>query len=171
MLGKYLKAKLDKEALKLGEPVDWAKYVVDKALVIFFKYVMAIPLLDQWRYSSAKAVSVARLVAVQSEDCGSCVQIEINTAKRRNVEPEIIRNTLRKNYALLEEPCREVALFAEAVIGRTGNEIEIGDKLKGRMGEKAFVEIAIAISTARFYPTVKRALGFSTACKIENLKI
>lgn len=171
MIKNILKARLDKEALKLGEPVDWAKYVLDKSLALFFKYALALPLLGQWKYSSANAISVARLVAVQSEDCGSCVQIEINAAKKRKVAPEVIRNTLEKEYAGLDESCREVALFAEAVLGRTGGELEIGDRLKRRVGEKAFVEISVAIATARFYPTVKRALGFSTECRIDNLRL
>ncbi len=171
MIKKYLHSMLDKEAVKLGEPVDWAKYVVDATPVTFLKYVMAIPLLALWKHSSAKALSVARLIAVQSEDCGSCVQIEINAAKKRKVDLDVIRNTLRKNYEVLEEPCKDVALFTEAVISRSGNEMELGEILKRKIGEKAFVEIAVAISTARFYPTVKRALGFSTECKIESLKI
>jgi hypothetical protein len=171
MIKAYLKSLLDKEAANLGESVDWAKYIVDKAIIIFFKYLLAFPLLAHWKFSPAKAISVARLISVKSEDCGSCVQIEINMAKKRNVEPEFIRNALRKDYERLGESYRDVALFTEAVISKNGLEIEIGNTLKKHFGEKAFLEIALAISTARFYPTIKRALGFSTECKLENFRI
>ena len=171
MIRKLVKARLAQEEKKLGEPVDWARYLVDKAIGVFFKYTFAIPLFSQWKYSPAEAISISRLITVQNEDCGSCVQIEINTAKRRNVSPAFIQCVLRKEYDRLDEKYRRVAHFTEAVIHRTGLEKELGDRVKDAFGEKAFLEISLAIATSRFYPTIKRALGYATECKLEGFRV
>ena len=166
-----MKARLAKEEKNLGESVDWARYLVDKALGVFFKYVLAIPLFSQWKYSPAEAISISRLITVLKEDCGSCVQIEINMAKRRNVSQALIQCVLQKDYQKLDDKYQRVAHFTEAVINCTGNEKELGDRVKEAFGEKAFLEISLAIATSRFYPTIKRALGYSTQCKLEGFRI
>jgi hypothetical protein len=171
MIKNLMKAILAKEERKLGESIDWARYLVDKAIAVFSKYLLALPLLSQWKYSPAEAISISRLIAVQNEDCGSCVQIEINMAKRRNVNRELIQCVLQKKYEKLDGKHQHVARFTEAVINRTGFEKEMGDRVKDAFGEKAFLEISLSIATSRFYPTIKRALGYSTECKIENFRV
>jgi hypothetical protein len=166
-----MKAQLAKEEKILGESLDWARYLVDKAIGVFFKYVLAIPLFSLWKYSPAEVISISRLITVQNEDCGSCVQIEINTAKQRNVSQAIIQCVLHKEYEKLDDKYQRVAHFTEAVINCTGHEKELGDRVKDAFGEKAFLEISLAIATSRFYPTIKRALGYATECKLEGFRV
>ena len=87
------------------------------------------------------------------------------------VGPDLIRNVLRGEYDPLDEPDRNVALYVEAVLDRTGSEAELGRAVRADLGEKAFIEIAFALASARFYPTVKRALGFATECGIGEFPI
>jgi hypothetical protein len=39
------------------------------------------------------------------------------------------------------------------------------DQLRARWGEKGLIELAFTIATARFYPAVKRGMGYAQACE------
>jgi hypothetical protein len=71
----------------------------------------------------------------------------------------------------LDDEYQRVAHFTEAVINCTGLERELGDRVKDAFGEKAFLEISLAIATSRFYPMIKGALGYSTESKMERFRV
>ena len=38
------------------------------------------------------------------------------------------------------------------------------------VGADAMVDLALAIAGVRVYPTIKRALGYATSCKLVNIR-
>jgi hypothetical protein len=47
-----------------------------------------------------------------------------------------------------------------------GTAAEAGrDQIRARWGEKGLIELAFTIATARFYPAVKRGMGYAQACE------
>jgi len=167
---KYLLARqLDKEEVILGESVDWARYLLNKSILAFIKYALFSPLSTHRKYASIESICVAKLVTVKKEDCGSCLQIAINEAKRNKLNGEVIKDCINNKYDRLPTPLQITAEFTRAVLDKSGEEDGMREKLIGNQGEKALVEISLAIATARFYPTVKRALGYSKECSLAGL--
>jgi hypothetical protein len=40
------------------------------------------------------------------------------------------------------------------------------EKLERALGKRAVIEMSVGIGFARFYPTIKRALGFARSCAV-----
>ena len=114
---------------------------------------------------------MARIVAVQVEDCGTCLQIEVSLARASGVAPPIIRAALEATEEALPPELAEVARFSRAVVTRTDDEAELRERLCERYGEEGLVELALGIASCRVFPTTKRALGFAVACERVHVEV
>ncbi len=63
----------------------------------------------------------------------------------------------------LPEALREVYQFAEEQANREDNS-ELRERLRQRYGDHGLIALALAITSAGTFPTLKRALGFATSC-------
>ena len=106
----------------------------------------------------------AGLASAMVEDCGPCVQIHVNFALKDGVAPDILRALVARKF---ESVPREVATafkFGEAVSAGTVAD-EWRDEIRQRWGDKGVAELAFTVAVARFYPAVKRGLGFAHSCE------
>ena len=112
---------------------------------------------------------LACLGAVHAEDCGPCVQIYAREAVREGVNRAWVASALEGR--LDELPEAEVLAFRFGQAVATGAE-ELDDlrgELVARLGEAAVVDLAIGAAAARFWPALKRGLGFASACNTAAL--
>jgi alkylhydroperoxidase family enzyme len=113
----------------------------------------------------------ACFVATRNEDCGTCVQITLNLARKDGVADDLLRALLAGRPDNLPEQARDVYLFSEAVVKvdeeRAG---VIRERLRTALGEEALIELSFAIAAARVFPTVKRGLGYATSCALVELR-
>ncbi len=111
------------------------------------------------------AVAAAGIVGTLAEDCGPCTQIGVDIARRGGVSPEVLRAILAGDEAAMGETAALAWRFARASLAR---DMEIADPLRDeilrRWGQGALVDIAMALTTSRMYPTLKYALGHGKAC-------
>jgi AhpD family alkylhydroperoxidase len=129
-----------------------------------------------WRFSLIKAVEgprritppavwhAAGLAAAMVEDCGPCIQIHVNLALRDGVDATMLRALVEGN---VEAAPADIALafrYGDAV-ARGIPAQEWRDRIRARWGEKGLIELAFTIATARFYPAVKRGMGYAQACE------
>jgi hypothetical protein len=49
--------------------------------------------------------------------------------------------------------------------------LEKGAAIEAKFGRKVLVDLALVVAMARFYPTVKRALGHSRSCSATAIEI
>jgi alkylhydroperoxidase family enzyme len=171
MLRRLVLRRLDAEERKLGGvSVEYLRHVARASLPAFFKFALFTPLAAHRRKLPADAYRLARLVAVQHEDCGTCVQIEVNLARRDNVAPELLRAALDGRFGELPPELADVCRFARAV-AEQGDDVELRERLRARYGEEGLVELALGIAAARVFPTAKRALGYAASCSLVEVKI
>ena len=109
--------------------------------------------------------SVARIVATRDEDCGTCVQMEVNLARKAGVPAEQLRAVLERRPQDLPPALAAVYGFAESVVTADYDDASWREKVKALYGEEGLVEVALAIASARFFPVTKRALGYAVSCK------
>jgi hypothetical protein len=107
---------------------------------------------------------MAALGATMAEDCGDCVQIYVNLALKAGIDKAIVKAALEHRYSDLPADLKLGVCFGRVVSENDPMLLEKGAALEARFGRKALVDLALVIALARFYPTVKRALGHSRTC-------
>lgn len=103
-----------------------------------------------------------KLAGTIAEDCGPCTQLVVAMALQRGVDGKTLAAVVRGDA--LPEPVQLGVRFARAVLAHDVAADELRDDIARRWGPRAVVSLAFAIVTARFYPTLKYALGHGKAC-------
>ena len=168
MLRRLIRHRLDAEAASLGASMDYAHHLADVSLVALLKFALFLPLARHRKACPSVPYHVARLVAVRAEGCGTCVQIECNLARQAGVPPDVLRAVLNDQPDYLPAPLADVYRFASALAVQR-NDPEIRERLRAAYGDESVAELALAMAAARFFPAVKRALGYATPCTYVNL--
>src|SRR6266481_4264931 len=91
----------------LGASLDYIRHILSVSPAAFFKFARVMPLAEYRKALPAAPCHVARLVATRHEDCGACVQIEINLAKKDGVSPEVLRAVLAGEPSALPDDLAE----------------------------------------------------------------
>ena len=166
MLRKFILSRLDKEERRLGASLDYLRHILRVSLPAFFKIAKLMPMATYRKALPVDAYHVARIVATKHEDCGSCVQIQINLAKEDGVSLDTIRATLDGKADALNKELADVYHFTEAVVQHTGRDDEWRSALRQRYGEQGLIDLAFGITTSRAFPTTKRVLGYAQSCSV-----
>jgi hypothetical protein len=130
-----------------------------------------------WRFAKINGISAYRkdvpkdlyyatkLTGTLVEDCGPCTQLVVTMALHDGVEARVITSILEGNLGAMTEEVRLGVRFARAVVAHSPDADEIRDEIVKRWGRRAVVSVAFALTAARFYPTLKYALGYGKACQ------
>ncbi len=171
MLRKVILAKLASVERELGESVDYVRHIVGVSLPAFFKFAKVFPLADYRRRMPEAPLHVARIVASRDEDCGTCVQIALNVARKAGVSREVLQAVLDRAPERLPEELALTYRFTEAVVTASGGEAPLREELTRRFGEEGVIELALAMASSRVFPITKRALGYATSCSAMTLEV
>lgn len=113
----------------------------------------------------AAALTAAALVATMGEDCGPCVQIGVKMAQENGVPAQVLRGVLTGNFSLMGPDASLAYSFAKASLERDlGLADPLRDEVLRRWGPRGLAAIALAMASARVYPTIKYAMGHGKAC-------
>lgn len=107
---------------------------------------------------------MAALGAAMAEDCGECVQIYVNLALKSGIDKAIVKAALENHLSEMPADLKLGFCFGRVVSENDPMLLEKGAALEAKFGRKALVDLSLVIAMARFYPTVKRALGHSRTC-------
>ena len=171
MIRKLILRRLDAEEQALGESLEYLRHIVRTSLRSFLRFALFTPLAGNRRKLSESAYRIARIVATRDEDCGTCVQIEVNLARKEGVPTEFIRAVLNNRPDDLPAELVDVYRFAIAVVEASGEEDQLRQRLRAQLGEEAFVELALGIAAARVFPITKRALGYAKSCALVEFQV
>jgi hypothetical protein len=127
------------------------------------KFAVVTGLVDR-RDAPPEALAAAGLVGVLGEDCGPCTQIGVDMAVAGGVPPAVLRAILAGDRAAMGESAALAYGFAQAVLAHDVEADTLREDIVERCGEKGLVALALAITTARMYPTLKYGLGHGKAC-------
>ena len=106
----------------------------------------------------------AGITAVRHEDCGPCTQLGVTMAERAGVDAGVLRAVLSDNPDAMPADVALVWRFTRATLAHDAAADEYREAIVKRWGRRALVSVALAITAARLYPTVKYALGHGKAC-------
>jgi len=152
-----------------GYDASYMREILGASPATFLKFAVLTTLVPR-RDAPAEALAAAGLVGTLSEDCGPCTQISIDMAVRAGVRPDVLRSILAGDEAGMGETAALAFRFCCASLDR---DLEAADPLREeivrRWGRKGLVAVALALTTARMYPTVKYALGYGKTCSRVNV--
>jgi hypothetical protein len=105
-----------------------------------------------------------KLTTIVAEDCGPCTQLVVTMALADKLDPKIIRAVLTNDLAAAGDAALGVR-FARGVLAHSADADEPRAEIERRWGSRAVVSCAYAVCAARFFPTLKYALGHGHACQ------
>lgn len=149
---------------QIGGSVDHLRHLADVSLPAFFKLMLTGPAATHRRTASLDMLHAARIAATAHEDCGSCLQIAVNLARRDGMTAAVLRNLLNGQTSGLPESVGTAFQFARSVLNRDGQDGHWRTRLRENFGEEVVVELSLAIAMARIFPVLKRGTGFATPC-------
>jgi len=164
MLRRLILGRIAAAEKAFGVPLDYCRFIVRTSLRASMKFAKFLAVDEYRRVLPAGPCYVARIVALQHDDCGTCVQMAVNQAKKAGVSAEVLRATLDGRLDDLSEELRNAYRFAEAVVKSSGEEGPFRERIRQKYGDEGLIEMALAIASCRTFPTVKRALGYAVSC-------
>lgn len=171
MLRNFIKRELNRSEQELRVSHDYVRYILDTSLSAFLRFAKIFSISKYRKKLPADAHHVARIVAARDEDCGTCVQIEINIALKNEVPESLLRSVVDRRPEELPDELASIYHFVDALVSKKPNESELRERVKETYGQEGLIELSLAIGTSRFLPIVKRTLGYGTACSLVDLEI
>ncbi len=148
----------------IGVPLDYQRDMAAAAPGSALKLQEIGRLIRENQSVPEPVAAMAALGAVMAEDCGDCVQIYVNLALKAGIDKAMVKAALEHRYSDLPTDLKLGVCFGRVVSENDPMLLEKGAALEARFGRKALVDLALVVALARFYPTVKRALGHSRSC-------
>lgn len=155
---------------RVGAKLDYVRDILRSSRAAFWKFSLFMPLSGHRKHATAEWLAVARIAAVKAEDCGPCLQINVDFALSEGVAPGIIERAVFAPDDLYGD-LGLVYRFADAVASNKDAIEVIRTELSPSMTDEAIAELAIAIASARVYPALKRGLGHSKSCAAVNIDL
>jgi alkylhydroperoxidase family enzyme len=152
----------------VGIKLPYLRHIGATSPRLFYRFLKIFSFANCAKKASKEAIHTAAMVATRAEDCGECVQIGVNIAKRDGLSPELLRALVDGERNALPPHLQRVFDFAKACLTPEGPSEESRQALRRELGEAAVIELAMTIAAARVFPLVKRALGYSVSCSLHR---
>ena len=165
MLRWLIQRKLKAEERKLGAPLDYLQHIAAVSTGAFFRFASIMPLASYRKVLPPDAWFTARIVTLQHDDCGSCLQGAVNMARQARVPASTLQAVLDGNEEGMSPELRDVWAFAQAVLAGTLEAERLREVLRERYGDRGLIELAYVIASSRIPPVVKRTLGYAQSCQ------
>jgi alkylhydroperoxidase family enzyme len=156
---------------RMRVPADYIGRIGETSFSGFLKFLLFMPLAGHRKSCPAVLLHVARIVTAQHEDCGACVQTTVNLALDNGVDADTIRAVLARKQQDLSADIVLIIKFVESVLANDGTDNDLRVQVERTLGAKALTELALALASARVFPTLKRALGFAQSCSLIQVDI
>jgi len=106
----------------------------------------------------------AKLTGTVAEDCGPCTQLVVAMALADRLAPNVVAAIIAGDEAAAGEAALGMR-FARGVLAHSAEADGSREEIGRRWGKRAVLSCAFALTAARFFPTLKYALGHGQACQ------
>jgi hypothetical protein len=145
---------------------NYLRYLAQHDAAAFRRFGLATLLSFHKRGVPPAAWHAAKITTAKGEDCGPCTQLLVDMALKDGVAGDVIAAILADDARRMGEDAAVGWRLARGVTAKRADMIVPAiAEAKGRWGERGHATLAAAITGARLYPTMKSALGYSTACR------
>lgn len=149
---------------RLGVGLDYVHRIAEADIGLLTRYNRLFGFPDPVKHLPKEAYHVTRLRGALAADCGTCVDAEVNLARKTKLPDALIRDILQG--AALPDPLNRVAPLADAVIRDRVDAPAARAAIIDTYGDKGLIELSFAMNGAALLPGIKRAMGHATACDL-----
>lgn len=165
MINTMIKKSINSFGSKYNYDVSYMIGLADTSTSLIMKFSNIIKLNNYRKAVPLAEFHIARITSIKTEDCGPCVQLNIDFALEAGLDREIIKtalnnpNELPRNLALIHN-------FTLATIYDSEDLDKLRQEVLKKYGEKVVAELSVCIALCRVYPTIKRGMGHSKSCSL-----
>ncbi len=153
---------------RLGVGLDHTRHIARTDLKLLTRYNRLFGFLDPNRNCPKQAYHTARLRGALAADCGTCVEAEMNLARRAKLPDALIAAILRGEG--LPDDLAAVVALADATTRDRGDDSAAREAVRAAYGDAGLIELAYAMNGAALLPGIKRAMGDATACDLDMMR-
>ncbi len=169
MIGWWIGRKLDAFEAHYDYDVGYMRELLAMGLGVLGPFHKATGL-GQFREGvSPEAWHAAKIVTLQTEDCGPCLQLGVDMAAEDGVPAEVLAHVLAGRVEALPEEVALALRFVQALRARDPVIDDLRAQLLPLVGEEGIVSLAYAVLASRLYPDLKYAMGHGKACSRVSL--
>ena len=114
---------------------------------------------------------VVKLTSMKNEDCGACLQLNVDMAIEAGVDKAIIKEVVFNEGKNLSMTLKEIYDFTLCVGNNQSIDSNLYDKINKTYSKDVMVEIALAIASTKVFPAVKRVLNDFHSCSVIQIKV
>ena len=164
MIRRFLRNGAQKFGRRHGYDVSYMLHVIDGSTAAGLRLAL-FPLATQHAgpRTAGGLRAGAMLASTLDGDCGPCVQLVLDMASEGGVPPELLSLCVEGRST----EAGDVGLgfrFAQAAISGAPELEALRDEIEKRHGADAVTAASFAAASGRFYPVLKRGLGFAETC-------
>ncbi len=130
-----------------------------------------LPMASYKEKASVELIFIAKLTSMKNEDCGKCLQLNVDMALEAGVDKEIVKEVVFNEGQNLPEQLKEIYDFSLAVSKKEEVPSFLYDKISEKYSKDILTEIALAIASTKVFPTIKRVLNDFHSCSVIQLKV
>lgn len=171
MLRWFFRRAIDRLERRVGVSVEYLRHLADVSPRVLFKLMLIGPAGSHRQVVPQAMLHTVRLVTTMAEDCGACVQIAVNLARQDGVAPDVLRSVFDGNTAAMPDDIALAFQFANSILQTNGADEALRQQVRDRFGDAGLAELSLAIAMSRVLPTLKRCLGYATACQRAAIRI
>ena len=119
---------------------------------------------------STEVFWIAKIASMQQEDCGGCLQLNLNMAREKGL-PVAWLSAALDGGSTLPAHLQQVLHYARQVAAQGSVEPELMEAMQQAYSKGQLLELGVAIASAKVYPTIKRALGLTQACQAVTITL
>lgn len=155
---------------RIGVTLDYVHRIARTDIKLLTRYNRIFGFLDPRNHTPALAYHAARLRGALAADCGTCVEAEINLARKAGIDMQQIDHLLAGEYAQLPAEVAAVAMLADAVTLHRMDDPDARAVVQKAYGDTGLIELSFAMNGAALLPGIKRAMGHATSCDLTLLR-
>lgn len=136
----------------------------------YAKFSAFIPLSSHRKQLKPEEYWIAKLAAMQVEDCGDCLQLNVRMALEAGVENAVIRATLNNGEGLPKN-LQLVYQYAYQVAAHALLDANVMAQIEAAYSKGERLEFGLCIASAKVFPTIKRAMGYTKSCQLITIEL
>jgi alkylhydroperoxidase family enzyme len=164
MLNRFLHGQIRKFERNFDYDMSYGHEMLDISRKAFLSFAKINAMSGYCEDAPPALYHAAKITAMLNEDCGPCTQLVTRMAESAGVEPAVLRAVLAGDAANMSEQARLGWRYATAVLAHDPEADSLRVQIEQQWGPRAVVSLALAIASARVYPTLKYALGHGQSC-------
>lgn len=148
----------------------YMRELLDSSSEGFTRFNNFMPLNDFREKLDLEDYWVAKLAAMQIEDCGECLQLNVRMALEAGVAKGLVEAAIHDPSAL-PVALQDVFCYAKHVACDDALEPDQVERIMTRYDKGSLLELGLCVATAKVFPTVKRAVGYTKSCSLISIDV